>query len=63
MRVGRGACAALRAALAVAATGALARAAPARQAPQKNDLGVEMVRFAPGTTPAAMRRAVADAGG
>jgi subtilisin family serine protease len=53
----------LAGALAVTAAGALAPTASTRSLPARNDLGVQIVRFTHGTTPAAMRQAVADAGG
>ena len=48
--------------LAVAACAALPAAASARPQARGNDLGVQVVRFAKGTSPAAMKQAVADAG-
>jgi subtilisin family serine protease len=44
------------------ALGALPGAASAKNDPRANDLGIQVVRFAPGTSPAAMRAAVKDAG-
>ena len=48
--------------LAVAACAALPAAASAKPQARGNDLGVQVVRFAKGTSPAAMKQAVADAG-
>ena len=48
--------------LALAACAALPAAASAKPQSRGNDLGVQVVRFAKGTSPAAMKQAVADAG-
>jgi lantibiotic leader peptide-processing serine protease len=50
------------AALAAVACAALPAGASANADPHGNDLGIQVVRFAKGTSPAAMRQAVADAG-
>src|SRR5215217_7484587 len=50
------------AALAVLACAALPAVAAAKPDPRGNDLGIQVVRFAEGTSPAAMRAAVASAG-
>src|SRR5215217_1281957 len=50
------------AALAVLACAALPAVAAAKPDPRGNDLGIQVVRFAEGTSPAAMRAAVANAG-
>ena len=49
-------------ALAAVACAALPAAASAKADPRGNDLGIQVVRFAKGTSPAAMRQAVKDAG-
>src|SRR5215218_3311568 len=48
--------------LAAVACAALPAAASAKSDPRGNDLGVQVVRFAKGTSPAAMRQAVSNAG-
>ena len=50
------------AALAAVACAALPAVAAAKADPRGNDLGIQVVRFAEGTSPAAMRAAVANAG-
>ena len=50
------------AALAAVACAALPAVADAKSDPRGNDLGIQVVRFAKGTSPAAMRQAVKDAG-
>jgi len=50
------------AALAAIAWAALPAAAPAKSQSRGNSLGIQVVRFAKGTSPAAMREAVANAG-